>query len=214
VASLLALSPALRIPYPILLVLGGLAIGVMPGMPNLELDRVSGGRGALAVRVVRHVAREAPRGPVTKGEAARYLAELPWAAAAMTHNHELHWREVDERTVEVATSVAGQRLAVLLRFDDAGDVVAASCDDLPRAVGTSSIETPWIGEFSNYAVLGGVRVPTRAEVRWDLPDGPFVYFRGQLTELALGQRDLRVVRREVRCRPRWAASSAHLVSKW
>jgi len=35
-------------------------------------------------------------------------------------------------------------------------------------------------------VLGGVRVPTRAEVRWDLPDEPFVYFRGQLTELALG----------------------------
>lgn len=29
------------------------------------------------------------------------------------------------------------------------------------------------------------RVPTRAEVRWDLPEGPFVYFRAQVTELAL-----------------------------
>ncbi len=38
VASLLALSPVLRIPYPILLVLGGLAIGLVPGMPNVELD--------------------------------------------------------------------------------------------------------------------------------------------------------------------------------
>ena len=37
-ASLLALAPVLRIPYPILLVLGGLAIGVVPGMPDLELD--------------------------------------------------------------------------------------------------------------------------------------------------------------------------------
>jgi Na+/H+ antiporter len=37
VAALLAVAPALRIPYPILLVLGGLAIGVIPGMPNLEL---------------------------------------------------------------------------------------------------------------------------------------------------------------------------------
>ncbi len=37
VAALLALAPALRIPYPILLVLGGLAIGVIPGMPELEL---------------------------------------------------------------------------------------------------------------------------------------------------------------------------------
>ena len=38
VASLLALAPVLRIPYPILLVLGGLAIGLVPGMPNVELD--------------------------------------------------------------------------------------------------------------------------------------------------------------------------------
>ena len=38
VASLLALAPTLRIPYPILLVLGGLAIGVVPGMPEVELE--------------------------------------------------------------------------------------------------------------------------------------------------------------------------------
>jgi Na+/H+ antiporter len=37
VAALLALAPALRIPYPILLVLGGLGIGVVPGMPEVEL---------------------------------------------------------------------------------------------------------------------------------------------------------------------------------
>ncbi len=37
VAALLALAPMLRIPYPILLVLGGLALGVIPGMPEFEL---------------------------------------------------------------------------------------------------------------------------------------------------------------------------------
>jgi CPA1 family monovalent cation:H+ antiporter len=36
-AALLALAPTLRIPYPILLVLGGLAIGLAPGMPTVEL---------------------------------------------------------------------------------------------------------------------------------------------------------------------------------
>ena len=38
VATMLAIAPALRIPYPILLVLGGLAIGVVPGMPEFELE--------------------------------------------------------------------------------------------------------------------------------------------------------------------------------
>ena len=37
VATMLAVAPALRIPYPILLVLGGLVIGIVPGMPEFEL---------------------------------------------------------------------------------------------------------------------------------------------------------------------------------
>jgi Na+/H+ antiporter len=37
VAALLAIAPALRIPYPILLVLGGLALGFVPGVPTLQL---------------------------------------------------------------------------------------------------------------------------------------------------------------------------------
>jgi CPA1 family monovalent cation:H+ antiporter len=37
-AALLALAPRLRIPYPILLVLGGLALGVAPGVPQIELN--------------------------------------------------------------------------------------------------------------------------------------------------------------------------------
>ena len=36
-AALLVLAPALRIPYPILLVLGGIAFGFVPGMPEVEL---------------------------------------------------------------------------------------------------------------------------------------------------------------------------------
>jgi Na+/H+ antiporter len=38
VAGLLALAPLLRIPYPILLVVGGLALGFIPGLPHPVLD--------------------------------------------------------------------------------------------------------------------------------------------------------------------------------
>src|SRR4051794_4848707 len=37
VAALLVLAPALSVPYPILLVLGGLAMGFLPGMPQITL---------------------------------------------------------------------------------------------------------------------------------------------------------------------------------
>jgi hypothetical protein len=45
--------------------------------------------------------------------------------------------------------------------------------------------TPWIGEYRDYEVLGGVRIPTRGAVRWDLPEGPFTYWRGTITALEL-----------------------------
>jgi NhaP-type Na+/H+ or K+/H+ antiporter len=38
VAALSVLADALRVPYPILLVLGGLVIGFFPGIPEVELD--------------------------------------------------------------------------------------------------------------------------------------------------------------------------------
>jgi monovalent cation/hydrogen antiporter len=38
VAAMLAVAPTLRIPFPILLVLGGLAISFVPGMPELEFQ--------------------------------------------------------------------------------------------------------------------------------------------------------------------------------
>ena len=126
------------------------------------------------------------RGPeVTKGEAMRYLAELPWVPHAMAANQELEWRELDDPTVEVATVVASSRLVARLHFDADGDVVASTADARPRAVGKGAVDTPFRGEVGDYRVLGGVRLPTTAEVAWKLPDGWFTYFRGRVTGLEL-----------------------------
>lgn len=92
-------------------------------------DWYRAGEGALEVRLWGLPFKRLRGDSVAKGEAIRYLAELPWAPQAMFDNRELEWREVDERTVEVATSVGGERVAVLLHFDAAGDIAAASAED-------------------------------------------------------------------------------------
>ena len=38
IATMLVIAPALRVPYPILLVIGGLVLGLVPGMPEFELQ--------------------------------------------------------------------------------------------------------------------------------------------------------------------------------
>lgn len=159
-----------------------------PLLGPLALDVADGyadGAGQLVVRAL-GVPLQRQRGPeTTAGEALRYLAELPWAPHALAANRELEWRELDDRRAEVAATVAGKRLAVELELDGAGDVVRCSSRQRLLRIGKRWEPTPWAGEFSAYEVLGGVRIPTRAEVSWKLDDGPFVYWRGAVTELEL-----------------------------
>ena len=73
------------------------------------------------------------RGPaLTIGAAMRYLAEIPWVPYAMLANDRLHWRQVDDITVEVSTDTLFGRAAVSIEFDAAGDVVRAYSDARPR----------------------------------------------------------------------------------
>ena len=144
-------------------------------------DGYSGGRGKLEARVLGVPVMRQSGLDIAAGEALRYLAELPLVPWAMEHNAELEWRELDERSVEVAGRVGGKRRAVTVEFDAAGDVVRVGCDARPWQVGRAWVPTPWGGEFGDYRVLGGMRIPTRAEVYWELDEGRFVYWRGTVT---------------------------------
>lgn len=147
------------------------------------VDSFEAGTGALAARLwgaVRVMRGEGPE--IDRGEAMRYLAELPWVPHAFWANDALAWRVAGDDAVDVRTGVGGAEVAVRLHFDVAGDVVASSARR-PRETGGETRETPWGGRFGEYAVVGGVRLPTRAEVSWELPEGRFTYFRGVVTGL-------------------------------
>jgi hypothetical protein len=158
-------------------VLGPIALEVVDGCAH--------GEGGLDVRAL-GLPIQRQRGPETSvGEAMRYLAELPWVAHAMADNPELEWRELDDRSVEVATQVGAERTCVTLLFDRAGDVVRASAARRPRKVGKTWVPTGWGGDFGSYAVLGGVRIPTTAEAYWELPEGRYVYWLASVSSLEL-----------------------------
>lgn len=159
---------------------------ILPFVSLRVVDGYASGQGLLEARLLGLLPVMRARGQdVLQGEVLRYLAELAWVPQAMLANHQLEWRGLDERSVEVSTRVGPARAAVRLVFDEAGDIVGASCDARPYLDGKRSVPRPWAGNFRDYAMLGGVRVPTHGEVRWELPEGPFTYWRGTVTSLDL-----------------------------
>jgi hypothetical protein len=144
------------------------------------VDDYAAGEGKLEVRVLGlPVQRQQGRETVI-GEALRYLAELAWAPHAIASNPELDWRELDDGKAEVATEVNGERLAVELEFDGAGDIVRTSSQMRLIRIEKRWVQRPWGGEFGEYARLGGFRIPTEAQAYWDLEQGRFVYWRGRV----------------------------------
>jgi hypothetical protein len=186
--------------------LGPLAMRVVDGYADEH--------GELAVRLL-GLPIQRRRGHETSiGEALRYLAELPWVPHAIGHNRQLEWRQLDERSVEVSTQLGPDQLQVLIEFDTHGDIVRAAAER-PRLDGKTWVPTPWAGEFGDYKILSGIRLPTSAEVYWELAAGRYVYWRGTVTSAELLTRPSHSVAHECRAeRPRASFSLLAFLLSW
>jgi hypothetical protein len=158
------------------------------GFATLKVvDRFRRGQGSLESKLFGSIPLTREKGPaVSEGQAFRYLGELPWVPQAFLANHEIEFKEIDARHVEVSTDSGGTRVALTIELGEDGDITGVSADARPR-LEDKGTPTPWSGSFSDYAELSGVRLPRKAEVRWDLADGPFTYWSGEITGLDLIQ---------------------------
>jgi hypothetical protein len=62
-----------------------------------------------------------------------------------------------------------------------GDIVQTCSQMRRRKVGREWIATPWGVRFGAYQTLNGLRLPTSGEAFWELPEGRYVYWRGNVT---------------------------------
>ncbi len=141
-------------------------------------DAYENGRGRLDAKLwgIFSVAHE--RGPeIDRGEALRYLAELPWCPTALLHNPDLRFRQIDDATVRVW--VGDETTRVDLTFDADGLICRSSSDTRVR----DGKAEPWIGEFANYRDFGPFRAPSQGRVRWHPEGNPFEYWRGEVTAI-------------------------------
>lgn len=153
-----------------------------PRLATVVVDAVVGDEARLEARlagivpVVRLQSCEA----LWRGEAMRYLAELPWNPDAILANHALRWRVVDARRLAVATGEGARIVEVTFTLDDAGNPATGEALDRPRMEGSQVTPTCWIGRFSDEREFDGRRIPTRGEVAWAVDGRECVYWRGRI----------------------------------
>ena len=145
-------------------------------------DALERGRGRLDVKALGIVPiASAPRTPeLMRGELMRYLAELPWAPAAILLNTELRWREAGQDALAVSAGAGETLTEVVLDLDSDGRIVGAFAPDRPRSVGKAYLPTPWRGQFTDYRLHEGRWIPFAGEVAWEIDGKPEVYWQGTI----------------------------------
>lgn len=157
-------------------------VEIAPFMKAVVVDSYVGGAGRLEARLLGSVRVALAEGQeMDRGELMRYLGELAWAPEAILLNRALRWRGLSSREFEVSAESSGGLATVRLILNEQGDITQVEADDRPMSSGKESIPTPWRARVWDYADVGGFRLPRMGEVSWLLPEGDFVYWRGEVT---------------------------------
>lgn len=156
--------------------------GLPAGLSLQVVDYLVGEAGDLEGRLlgVVPVMQLAGSDEAFRGEAMRYLGELPWNPDAILFNRALHWRVIDRRTFAVAMGESRRWSEVRLSLDEAGDVVRVDADDRPREQSGVLAPCRWFGRCLDYRLWDGRRLPSLAEAGWIDGSGEFVYWRGRI----------------------------------
>lgn len=145
------------------------------------IDAYQEGRGSLTVKLggilpVRRVTGL----DADKGELQRYLASIAYCPAILVNHASLEWIEAGAHALRVRDreDSTGATVDIGLFEDGCPTAVRAI---RPRIVGKQAVMTPWSGTASDFREYEGMRVATRLEVAWELPEGAFLYFRSEIT---------------------------------
>lgn len=143
-------------------------------------DAYEQGRGRLVVKIGGFVPLRKITGPdADRGELQRYLSSIAFCPAILLNHVSLECRPVGPTTLRLRDLEDTTGATVDFEISGNGEPIVCRADR-PRVVGKQAILTPWSGTCSEFREWEGLRVATRLEVHWNLPEGAFTYYRSKI----------------------------------
>lgn len=160
----------------------------MPLLPGLAVhvhDAYIAGEGVLhpSLAGLLSLAEQRSAGDFARDELMRFLAEAPWYPTALLPSQGVRWEAIDAHSARATLVDGPHTVSLVFVFGADGMVEAVRAQARGRSLGGRLVPTPWEGRWSDYETRCGMRVPTRGEVAWLLPEGRKPYWRGRLLEM-------------------------------
>jgi len=147
-------------------------------------DAYEEGHGRLVVKLAGILPVKKITGPdADRGELQRYLSSIVFCPPMLLNHSSLDWTAVGPLTLRLRDRDDPTGATVDLDISENGRPLACRAVR-PRIVGKQAILTDWSGICSEFREYDGLRIATKLEVAWQLPEGAFTYFQEEITSFS------------------------------
>lgn len=158
------------------------SVKAMPLIGFDARDQYDQGQGNMLVKVMSVYTVDDVSGPeIDQSALLRYLAEMPWFPTAFVDDSHVTWQAIDAYSAQATIRDHGLEASGIFTFNDIGEIVGFTTNERYRTVGNEQVNDPWGGVYGSYKDFDGIRIPTSAEVSWQLEGGEFSYARLTIT---------------------------------
>lgn len=113
----------------------------------------------------------------------RYLAEAVWFPTALLPSQGVSWQAIDDHTAKATLFDGENSVSLEFGFNDVGEIVSVYSPDRYREVSGDYIPTPWQGRYGKYIDVKGYKIPSEAEVQWQLKEQVYPYWRATISQV-------------------------------
>jgi hypothetical protein len=122
---------------------------------------------------------------LNQGELLRFFAEAIWYPTSLLPSQGVIWEAIDQHSSRATLTNGETTASVVFQFDAEGLITSMRAEArCYRVVGGKSMFMPWVGNFREYEVHNGMRIPLDGEVGWEHPEGIKLYFKGKITKIS------------------------------
>jgi len=160
-------------------------IKMMPGVSVNVCDTYIEGKGKMKGKLMSlfTVIDTQSASELDEGALQRYLAEAVWFPTALLPSEGVSWRAIDDHRAQATLTDTGVTASLEFTFNDIGEIVSVFTPKRYREVSGTYEATPWTGRYADYIDVESYRIPTKAEVEWQLKEQVYPYWKATLEQV-------------------------------
>jgi Family of unknown function (DUF6544) len=126
-----------------------------------------------------------------QGETVTVFNDMCFMAPGSLIDRRITWSEIDERTVKGVFKVGNISVGAVLYFNPSGELTDFLSHDRFETNGKEYINNPWRTPVQAYSEIDGYRLPSKAKLIYDRPEGEFCYGEFELADIQYNCREFK-----------------------